>query len=236
MTKAVACALLLLAAIALSGCGFDLEPAGPTEYSSQSVDIGKAESARVEIKIGVGELRVDGGSPKLMDADFTYNVPSGKPVVRNHSFGSRAELSIEQPRDSEHFSHVRNQWDLRLNNQIPVDLLAHFGVGQASMNLGDLDLRSLDIHMGVGHVNLDLRGNPKHDYDVPIEGGVGQATVHLPRDAGIYAEAKGGVGSISVTGLEKVGGRWINRARDRASAIIHLDIRGGVGNIRLIAE
>jgi hypothetical protein len=236
MGKVVARVLLPLAAIALSGCGLDFEPTGPTEYSSQSIDLGKAESARVEIKMGVGELRVEGGSPKLLDADFTYNVPSWKPVVREHAFGNRSDVTIYQPSDSETFSNARYQWDLRLNNQIPVDVSARFGVGHASLNLGSLDLRSVDIHTGVGHVDLDLRGKPRHDYSVYLTGGVGQATVHLPRDAGIYAEAKHGIGSVTVRGLEREGGRWINPAPDRAAAIIHLDIKSGVGNITLIAE
>src|ERR1039458_5551387 len=36
--------------------------------------------------------------------------------------------------------------------------------------------------MGVGELHMDLRGKPKHDYDVRIHGGVGEATIHLPRD------------------------------------------------------
>jgi hypothetical protein len=48
--------------------------------------------------------------------------------------------------------------------------------------------------------------------------------------------ASGGIGDISVTGLRKGAGRYVNEAYERAAVRIRLDIQGGVGSIRLIAE
>jgi predicted membrane protein len=104
------------------------------------------------------------------------------------------------------------------------------------MNLGSLDLRSVRIEMGVGEVRVDLRGKPTRDYNVNIQGGVGQATVYLPRDVGVVAKAAGGIGNISVHGLEKRGGQYINPAHENAPVTIHLNVEGGVGEINLIAE
>ena len=104
------------------------------------------------------------------------------------------------------------------------------------MNLGSLDLRSVTINMGVGEVRLDLRGKPSRDYNVEVNGGVGQASILLPRDVGIVATASGGIGNISVRGLEKRGAQWINPAHENAAVTIHLDVKGGVGEINLIAE
>jgi hypothetical protein len=36
--------------------------------------------------------------------------------------------------------------------------------------------------------------------------------------------------------LEKRDGRYVNDALGRAKTTVHLDIRGGIGSIRLIAE
>ena len=90
--------------------------------------------------------------------------------------------------------------------------------------------------MGAGTIRLDLRGKPTKDYTVRIRGGVGEATVYLPRDVGISASASGGLGDISVTGLRKSGDRYVNDAEGRAPVRIRLDIQGGVGSIKLIAE
>jgi predicted membrane protein len=119
---------------------------------------------------------------------------------------------------------------------MPVDIVSRLGVGETRMDLGTIRLRSLRVDVGVGSLRLDLRGTLRSDCDVQIHGGVGEATVLLPKTAGISATAKGGIGDISVEGLEKRDGRWINAARDPKAPSIHIEIEGGVGNIRLVAE
>ena len=92
------------------------------------------------------------------------------------------------------------------------------------------------MDMGVGKLNMDLRGSPKHNYDVRIRGGVGEATVRLPADVGVYGEVEGGIGEIRTPGLRREGRRFFNDAYERSKVTIHLDIRGGIGSIRVISE
>jgi hypothetical protein len=110
------------------------------------------------------------------------------------------------------------------------------GAGEAQMNLGSLSLRSVEMHMGAGEVKMDLRGNPKRSYDVRLNGGVGEATIYLPLSVGIDATAQGGIGEIDVHGLEQRNGRWINASQENSPVKIHLDVKGGVGQINIIAE
>lgn len=90
--------------------------------------------------------------------------------------------------------------------------------------------------MGVGELNLDLRGKPKRGYDVRVHGGVGEATIRLPNDVGIKAEARGGIGQIEMRGLEKRGDRWVNAGHEDADVTIHLNVAGGIGAIRVLVE
>src|SRR5580704_600932 len=153
-------ALVACAAVMLCGCEFNSENAGPVEHETKSVELDKSEMVRVEMKMGAGELQVAGGSPKLMDADFTYNVSSWKPVVRYDASSFRGQLTIEQPRSSHGRSNVTYKWDLRLNDAVPLDVVADLGAGQARMDIGSLNLRSVSVNMGVGELRLDLRGTP----------------------------------------------------------------------------
>ncbi len=229
--------LLALALLAIGGCDMVVDHAGPTVHETQSIDLDKSEMARVEIKMGAGELEVGGGSPKLLDADFTYNIASWKPVVRYTSTGFRGELTVEQPRGIHSGGpHVDYKWNLRFNNDVPLDITTHLGAGTARMNLGGVSLRSLEVNLGVGELRLDLTGKPQRDYTVRINGGVGQATVYLPNTVGIVANAHGGIGDINVRGLEKRNGSWINAAHENAPVTIHIDVNGGVGQITLVAE
>jgi hypothetical protein len=110
------------------------------------------------------------------------------------------------------------------------------GAVHAQLDLGSLPLRDVQVDMGVGQLDLDLRGEPKHDYNVRVHGGVGEATVHLPSSAGVYAEASGGIGAIETPGLRKVEGHWVNDAYDHSKVRIYVTVEGGIGAIKLIGE
>ena len=218
--------------LTLTGCNVHTAT-GPTQHESSSIERDAAKTLRTELRMAAGTLKVGGGSPKWMQADFTYNVPSWKPNVRY----TAGDLLIEQPDSGGiHTGGTTNEWSLQLNDEIPTDLTARVGAGEARLNLGSLSLRSLDIEMGAGELRLDLRGNPRHDYDVKVRGGAGEATVYLPKDAGIYAKATGGLGEIKVRGLRAEGDHWINDAYGSSKVQLRVDVQGGVGQINLIAD
>jgi hypothetical protein len=217
----------------LGGCMVDREPLGPTQYDSRAIERDKSAQVTVNLEMGAGNLKVGTGTSKLAQAYFTYNVPGWKPVV-DYIPG---DLTIRQPGGSHsHLGNIKYEWDVRLGRQIPLDLHVHFGAGEAQLDLGSLDLRSVEVHMGVGKMNMDLRGDPQQDYSVRINGGVGEATVHLPVKAGVYATAHGGIGEISVRGMQKMGDHWVNEAYDTAKVKVRVDVNGGIGRIELIGD
>ena len=108
--------------------------------------------------------------------------------------------------------------------------------GRRAARPGRLSLRRVEVDMGVGEIQMDLRGQPKQSYSVQIRGGVGEATVRLPSDVGVYAEAKGGIGEISAHGLHQDGSTYYNDAYRKSPVTIRLDIQGGVGSIKLISD
>jgi len=217
----------------MTGCAEDFGPPGPTRTETRSIDLDNSELVRAELKMGVGELHVRGGSPKLMDAEFTFNRPAMRPSVHYDTSGFRGHLMVEEPSNIHHAnSHYR--WDLRFNDDKPLDLIVNFGVGEGRLEVGDLRLRSLEIHMGVGEMRVDLRGMPKNDYDVSIHGGVGEATIYLPEGVGIVAEAHGGIGGINARGLQKRNDRYVNDAYGHSKTTVRLEVHGGIGAINLV--
>ncbi|HEY1240938.1 MAG TPA: toast rack family protein [Bryobacteraceae bacterium] len=226
--------ILPLAALC-SGC--IVRHAGPTQHDFQAIDRDNAEMVSVRLKMGAGKLRIDTGTDKLVAADFTYNVSSWRPEVRYTKSADRGTLTIEQPPNQGiRMAGTEYEWDLRMNREVPLDLDLQFGAGEAHLDVGGLILRSVSVEMGVGQLDLDLRGNPKKSYDVRVQGGVGEAVVHLPSDVGVEAEAQGGLGSIEASGFRHDGNRYYNSAWEDAKVRIHLDIHGGVGSIRLLSE
>lgn len=220
---------------ALEGCVADFEARGPLQTETRSVDLDKSEFVRVELRMGAGELTVRGGSPKLMDGEFAFRRLAMRPSIHYDASDFRGHLRIEEP-SGVHTANSRYRWDLRLNDEKPLDLEVEFGAGEGRLDLGSLNLRSVDVHMGVGELRLDLRGTPKNDYTVHMRGGVGEATIYLPRNVGIVADAQGGIGGITAHGLEKRNGEYVNDAYGRAKTTVRLDIRGGIGAINLVSD
>jgi hypothetical protein len=210
---------------------------GPAHNEFQVIERDDSESLRVKLRMGAGDLRVGSGTEKLARADFLYNIDEWKPEVHYSNTARKGLLTIDQP--SGHGSpmgNVKYEWDLRINRDVPVELDANLGAGSATLDLGGLTMQSADINMGVGELKMDLRGQPKRDIKVHIQGGVGEATVRLPVDIGVYASAQGGIGEISATGLRREDGHFQNEAYGRSKITIRLDIQGGIGSIKLIAE
>lgn len=225
--------LLAAGIFGLAGCVITHEPAGPTQYDSQAIERDNAREVNVRLNMGAGQLKVGSGTSKLMQGYYTYNVPSWKPEVHY----SAGDLTVSQPEThGVRLGNHKYEWDLRFAQDVPLNFHINFGAGEAQLDLGSLILRHVDVEMGVGSVKLDLRGHPKQDYDVSINGGVGEAVVHLPSTVGIYAEASGGIGEINAHGLSKRDGHWVNDAYSEPGPKIHLTVHGGIGSITLTAE
>ena len=225
---AIAAALL----VALAGCRIDTNGStereiagiGETIRESRTVDLSKAqgsERVRVELELNAGELRVEGGAKELMEADFIYNVASWKPEIQFEKSGFRSTLRVHQGGHTASIGKTQNEWRLKLNDTIPMDFSLHCGAGENRLNLGQLDLR--------GKL-------PQHDYSVEVHGGVGEAVLRLPPDAGIEARASGGIGEIEVQGLEKHGDYWRNAAAGKGQATIRVEVHGGIGSISIDAR
>jgi hypothetical protein len=227
------CGLPVLAGVALLLSGCVIPTAGPVHYDSMSIDKDNAELVRVNLHMGAGDLRIGTGTTKLMQAYFTYNVLAWKPEVR-HTSGN---ITIRQPEGThQHVGNMKYIWDLRFSQDTPLEFEANFGAGEAQLDLGSLDLRGVTVHMGVGKLEMDLRGTPKHDYNVSVHGGIGEAVVHLPAEAGVFATATGGIGDIQTRGMRREGDHWVNDGYGRAKVRVNVDVHGGIGAITLIAD
>jgi uncharacterized protein DUF2154 len=224
--------LLIAAAVFVSSCG--TQAVGELQRETQTVDLGNAQSASVELRIGAGELNVSGGADALMEADFVYNVAEWKPEVTYEVSGETGTLSVEQGEgEGVPTGDARNEWEVRFNDEVPTDLQVQMGAGESDLDLDSLTLRDLDLSMGAGETTVDLTGDYAQDLEASIEGGVGQATVLLPGEVGVRVDAQGGLGEINAEGLQREGDSYVNDAYGDTEVTLDVDVRGGVGRINL---
>ena len=226
---------VLAGSLAAGSCHYDGEFAGgPAQTESRTVKLGEAKSVQVEVKMGAGDLKLGSGAKELLDADFTYPAPRWKPEIDYSVRDARGSLEIRQPGGTGG-PHRGGQytWDLRLNNKVPMEMRVELGAGKAELSLGTLSLSKLELNMGVGETVVDLTGDWKNDFQAKIHGGVGQATVKIPRDVGVRVRARGGIGEIRAGELKKDGDTYTNDAYGKSSVTLQVEVEGGIGQINL---
>src|SRR5262249_16695596 len=111
------------------------------ESAQQGVALGGAQSARVEVRLDAGELKLHGGAAAtdLLSGTFDYEADNGKPKFDYSVTDGRGELKVK-PEDANDV-HItwpwdmvdETTWDVALNDTVPTDL-------KVDVNAGKLDL------------------------------------------------------------------------------------------------
>lgn len=235
-TNRLLIALVLLSTLVLAGCA-PTARVGALRSESQSVELVEAGPVRVDVNFGAGDLEITGGAEKLLEADFTYNVAMLKPEVEYR--GGR--LYIRQPGtrglpDLRDITDFRNEWDLRLYDQVPMDLSVDVGGGSGDLQLAGLSLTGLDVNLGAGDYTVDLSGDWARDLNVNIDAGAAFLDVKLPTDIGVRVEIDSGPHTVDARGLKRNGDAYTNDAYGESDVTLRIDINAGIGSINLEVE
>lgn len=228
---------------------------GELQNDEERLPLGSAEQVDIEITMGAGMLNVAGGAgADLLDASLWYNVADWKPIIAYDESAGRGRLELRQPEvvNANWGSNTRYEWNLRFNDDVPLNLHARLGAGQSGFDLWMMNLdrltieagagetvvavpggrvRDLDVTMGVGKLELDVSGVWDHDLNGRIRGGLGELIVKLPVETNVAVRVDGGLGSVSAHGLTLSGDTYSRSAG--SDHTVTLDISGGMGSIRL---
>jgi len=210
------------------------EPTGEARTETKQVALQDAQTAEVNVRMGAGELRLEGGAAGLMEGSFRTNRTSFEPEVDYSVVNGRGILTVRHrrhPRIS--LGHTINDWDIRLNSDTRIDLRVDLGAGESRVDCRAIKLDRLSIDMGVGQTTVDLSGPRAKSLDVDIEGGIGSGTIYLPREVGVRVTVKKGLGSVEAEGLTKSGHIYTNEAYGRSEVTLEVRVEAGIGSIHL---
>jgi hypothetical protein len=210
---------------------------GHRGHENEVVDKKDAKAVHMFVHMPAGQLQIQGGAGRLMEAEFFHGAAWLAPSVDYSVENGLGTLDIHQDSASQMIGNSDNTWNLKVNNEVPLDLKVDIGAGRSDLNLSKVDLTRLEVNIGAGQANVDLTGERGKDLQAQIHGGVGEAVVRLPKNVGVVARVHGGLGSIDVRGLkEDADGRYVNSAYGKAPSTIELTVEGGIGHIRLEQE
>ncbi|WHT48866.1 toast rack family protein [Sporosarcina thermotolerans] len=129
-----------------------------------SITKDNAESLKVNIDFGVGNLYISGDSKEWVSGDFSYNHKKLEPKVNYKLRKNVGHVDIKQGSVTMLGFNKRkwkNDWDLQLTNDIPIDLEIDMGVSDSTLDLRGIQLNSLVINSGVSDSTIDLSGKWK---------------------------------------------------------------------------
>ncbi len=235
--------LMALIAIALLVAGFfwlggmqSRGGAAVTENISQPLS--GAESAEVDIDFGVGELRLEAlpaGSDELIAGSI--NRPArGQRVEQSFDVEEGvANYALAMHGSTGPFSFLGRTgedwlWELQLNPDLPLRLVISTGVGESHLDLGQLNISSLDVETGVGETTVTLPGSGQ--IEANIEGGVGSLIVEIPQGVPARIDSETGLGELALEGeFLREGDVYVSPGYDDALDRIDLDLSAGVGEV-----
>ncbi|KOS68590.1 hypothetical protein AEA09_08530 [Lysinibacillus contaminans] len=232
MKKSLFTGLIIGAALlVLSGCNTAIT--GELNEDSIIVEKDKANELDVELNLGVGEITVQKGAKEWVEGNVKYNVKDLEPKVKYDLRRKKGDIVIEHKNLKKfRISEIKNEWDFKLTDKIPINLSVNTGASMANLDLQGLKIENLDIETGVGDLTVDLRGDWKKSFETNIETGVGQTTVILPSKVGVKIKAEKGIGTINVVGfISKGNDVYVNEAYEDADVILTVDAEVGVGEV-----
>lgn len=195
-TSLIAGGLVVLLAIVGAGAYVATGPAFGTASFDASHVAGQITSASAEINVGGATINVSGDSSIGTDLYRAHVEYTGrKPDVRFDESGG--VLRISQNGSSGIFTPTeRLSIDLRLNTSVSWALTVNAGGTSETMNLAQVDLRSMELNSGGSSGDITL-GQPHGSVAITISGG--GLTMHLHRPSGVAASVNVSGAAVSLT-------------------------------------
>ncbi len=172
---------LMVILLMFSGCA--TVEVGELQTESRSVELEYADSVNILMDMSNGEMILSGGADTLLDAVFTYNVEAWMPEIEYTVIGGKGELIVRQPSVIGTTGlGARNEWDLAINEDVPIDLSIDMSSGNCDFNMDSSLLKTLEIDSSSGNVDVTLLGNQSLLQEVNIDMSSGAASVDLSGD------------------------------------------------------
>lgn len=212
---------------------------GTGEPVSINQPVRNARRAEVSIDSSIANLVISAGNPEIL-VEGTV-VPLRNERLEKNAYNSGDILVFNLKSKSQRIfgfglpvnvNQKSPTWDLRLSDQIPINLRIDTGVGNARLDLSRLQLTGFELDAGVGDAEITLPASGR--FRVDIDSGVGQLTLRIPKELGVRIDVDQGVGPLRVRGdFQRDGKAYVSPNYGQAGSRVEIEIDGGVGEITI---
>jgi hypothetical protein len=223
------------ALVAMIGLGA-VAGSASAESVQRNVPLDGAQSARVEVKIDAGELKLHGGAAAadLLSGNFDYEADSGEPefdYAVEDGYGElevKPEGGIEVDWPWDMVSDIGDtDWDVAISDTVATDLKVDVDAGKLELALGGTAVSNLELDADAAKAEVDLSGAWTHDLTADLKADAGQLVVTIPTDVGVRIETDVDAGDKDIEGLQETEDNvYVNDAY--ATATVKLTIKANV--------
>ncbi|MFW6029591.1 MAG: toast rack family protein [Halanaerobiales bacterium] len=134
----------------------------------------------------------------LFESHLQYN--QGRPNFDYHIEDKYGYLSIEEKEKNQRWLNIsgRNEWSLKLNPNIPLEITVNSGAGDFNFDLEDLIITNISLNSGAGNVMLRLGEITE---TVKINSAAGNIDIYLPENKAVKIRALGVIRQNNFTDL-----------------------------------
>jgi hypothetical protein len=197
-----------------------------------------AATGNISVTMGAGELTLTGGASNsdLIELTVFSQAPEWQP-----EFSSTQNDTIKTVRitDKGHTGKTwfavdsPNSWEIRLSDQVPIAADVRIGAGDCRLNLGTLNLTSLNVHAGAGDTEIDFSRYHGGRFDAVIMHGIGDLTLRIPGSGNTRITVDQGVGDIAETGFKMNNGAYVTAGFNPDLPVNEITVKQGVGDVRI---
>lgn len=208
----------------------DTEISPETEASLETKEYAKIERASIELNLDVGKLTLGESTPLLYECISQYRFKEFEPFEKFSHTEKEADILIyHSPITKKVISNnIKNDWQLKLNNQIIYNLSIKTGAIDTDFNLSDFKVEKLHIESGVSNINLVL---PQYNSKIIIDTGVSNIDITIPKNVGAIVNIDSGIAIKDLDDFIKRNDTYISHNYNESEFKTEIEIDSGVSHI-----
>lgn len=190
------------------------------------------EKATIELKFDSGKLILKEFTPLLYEFISQYQYKEFEPFEKFSRTEKEANIIIyHSPVTKKRISNnIKNNWELKLNNQIIYNLSIETGAINMDSNLSGFKVEKLVIKSGVSNINLVV---PNYNSKIIINTGVSNIDIAIPKDVGVILNINSGITIKNLDDFIKRNDTYVSNNYDNSEFKTEIEIDCGVSNINI---
>ncbi len=200
-----------------------------TEIALETKEYPEIERASIELKLDLGKLTIGESTPLLYECISQYQYKEFEPFEKYSSTEKEVSILIYHlPVRRKNFYNVKNDWQLKLNNQIIYNLSIETGAINTDCNLSGFKVEKLYIESGASNINLVMA---QYDSKIIIDTGASNIDIAIPKNVGATVSIDSGIAIKDLEDFIKKNGKYISTNYNESEFKVEIEIDCGVSHI-----